>query len=407
MCATCHDVSNPAFTKQPNGTYALNAVDTPHPDGDKLNMFPMERTFSEWQQSAFGAGPVDVGGRFGGILPAVSSCQDCHMPPTSGQVCRYADPRPEIPTHFFNGGNTWVLRAVRNLFPDSVTNLSDNSVNDSINRAKDMLSKASDMTLSIQPGTSQNGLNVRITNRGGHKLPTGYSEGRRMWINVVFYGPNGKKLAEHGGYDTLTAELDHSSTKVYEAIMGLDAATSAATGVAAGPGFHFAINNTWLKDNRIPPQGFTNAAFAAVQAAPVGYSYADGQNWDDTLFQVPSGAATVKVTTYYQTTSKEYMDFLRSANYTNNLGQVAYDQWVLTGRSAPVVMDQQTIALPCYANCDGSIAPPVLNANDFQCFLNAYASGLPSANCDASTAPPVLNANDFQCFLNKYAAGCQ
>ena len=29
----------------------------------------------------------------------------------------------------------------------------------------------------------------------------------------------------------------------------------------------------------------------------------------------------------------------------------------------------------CYANCDGSTSNPLLTANDFQCFLNAYASG--------------------------------
>src|ERR1043165_9446698 len=38
----------------------------------------------------------------------------------------------------------------------------------------------------------------------------------------------------------------------------------------------------------------------------------------------------------------------------------------------------------CYANCDSSTAFPVLNANDFQCFLNAYAVGDPYANCDGS-----------------------
>ncbi|MFN0132254.1 MAG: hypothetical protein ACKVW3_06955, partial [Phycisphaerales bacterium] len=85
MCATCHDVSNPAFTKQPDGTYKLGPLDTPHPDGDKTKMFPIERTYGEWSKSLFAQGPVDVGGRFGGILPAVSSCQDCHMPPTEGR----------------------------------------------------------------------------------------------------------------------------------------------------------------------------------------------------------------------------------------------------------------------------------------------------------------------------------
>jgi hypothetical protein len=60
----------------------------------------------------------------------------------------------------------------------------------------------------------------------------------------------------------------------------------------------------------------------------------------------------------------------------------------------------------CYANCDASSTAPVLNANDFQCFLNTFAAGSPAANCDGSSAAPVLNANDFQCFLNAFATGC-
>ncbi|MBL9032151.1 MAG: hypothetical protein JNM80_10665 [Phycisphaerae bacterium] len=66
----------------------------------------------------------------------------------------------------------------------------------------------------------------------------------------------------------------------------------------------------------------------------------------------------------------------------------------------------ETPAALCAANCDGSTAPPVLNVNDFACFLNLYAAGDSRANCDASTASPVLNVNDFVCFLNLYAAGC-
>ena len=60
----------------------------------------------------------------------------------------------------------------------------------------------------------------------------------------------------------------------------------------------------------------------------------------------------------------------------------------------------------CYANCDGSTATPLLTANDFQCFVNAYAIGQAYANCDGSTGNPILTANDFTCFVNAYAAGC-
>lgn len=60
----------------------------------------------------------------------------------------------------------------------------------------------------------------------------------------------------------------------------------------------------------------------------------------------------------------------------------------------------------CPANCDGSTTAPVLNVNDFVCFLNKFSAGDPSANCDCSTSEPVLNVNDFSCFTNKYAGGC-
>jgi hypothetical protein len=60
----------------------------------------------------------------------------------------------------------------------------------------------------------------------------------------------------------------------------------------------------------------------------------------------------------------------------------------------------------CYANCDSSTIPPVLNVLDFSCFLNKFAAGHTYANCDGSTIPPVLNVLDFSCFLNKFAAGC-
>jgi carboxypeptidase A4 len=68
-----------------------------------------------------------------------------------------------------------------------------------------------------------------------------------------------------------------------------------------------------------------------------------------------------------------------------------------------VLLDWMT---PCYANCDGSTASPVVNVLDFNCFLNRFAAGDSYANCDGSTVSPVLNILDFNCFLNKFAAGC-
>jgi hypothetical protein len=69
----------------------------------------------------------------------------------------------------------------------------------------------------------------------------------------------------------------------------------------------------------------------------------------------------------------------------------------------------------CYANCDSSTVNPILNVDDFTCFINEYASAqsLPYeqqvahySNCDGSTIAPVLNVDDFTCFINQYAQGC-
>ena len=62
--------------------------------------------------------------------------------------------------------------------------------------------------------------------------------------------------------------------------------------------------------------------------------------------------------------------------------------------------------VPCYANCDNSTVAPILNVNDFSCFLNKFAAGDSYANCDGSTAPPILTVNDFVCFIARFAAGC-
>lgn len=62
--------------------------------------------------------------------------------------------------------------------------------------------------------------------------------------------------------------------------------------------------------------------------------------------------------------------------------------------------------VPCLANCDNSSVAPVLNAMDFQCFINQYTMGSTMANCDGSTGTPMLTAMDFMCFMNRYQAGC-
>lgn len=359
LCGTCHDVSNPAFTRV-GDDYVVNSLNTPHPTHDKYDEFPIERTYSEWSMSAFAVAPIDMGGRFGGNITAVSTCQDCHMPDVTARGCGLSGPtRPDMPRHEFSGTHTWILDSILNLditldLYDIPSFLSQAMVDEAKAANISMLERASDLELT-RVGTD---LRVRITNQTGHKLPTGYPEGRRIWVNVRFYDFSGALVQEHGAYDWAEAELDTSNTKVYETKLGLDAAMAATTGLPAGESFHFALNNKIYKDNRIPPRGFTNAGFASVQASPVAYGYVDGQYWDDTLFPIPAQAFDVDVSVYYQTASKEYVTFLRDQNITNNAGEVLYDQWFATGKGPPVRIDFEQLSLPpvdfIRSDCDGT-----------------------------------------------------
>jgi hypothetical protein len=86
--------------------------------------------------------------------------------------------------------------------------------------------------------------------------------------------------------------------------------------------------------------------------------------------------------------------------------QGSYDCIVSNGCGPTGTSPAALTVTTCYANCDNSTTPPVLNVLDFSCFLNRFAAGDTYANCDGSTTPPVLNVLDFACFLNAFAAGC-
>ena len=97
---------------------------------------------------------------------------------------------------------------------------------------------------------------------------------------------------------------------LYEVITVADIANTYGTGTYnAGESFHFALNNMVVKDNRIPPRGFTNANFEVVQAAPVGYSYTDGAYSDVTTYNLPEATYRINVKLQYQTTSNRITSY--------------------------------------------------------------------------------------------------
>ena len=386
LCGTCHDVNNPAFETDGAGHYVPNAFDAPATNFSSHTLAPVERTYSEWFYSDYNTLTGVYAPEFGGNKDFVATCQDCHMRDVTGQGCNFGTPptRTDLPLHDMTGGNTWYAGLIDTLYPGEVDTA---ALQDGIARARYMLQNAAEMAV-VQEGED---LKVTITNNTGHKLPTGYPEGRRMWINVKFYDASMALVGESAAYDAETGALDHDlEAKIYEIKPGLDDVTAPLVGVDPGPSFHFVLNNAVFKDNRIPPRGFANAAYLAFGGSHVGYSYADGQYWDDTYYTVPPGAASAEVTLYYQSTSKEFMEFLRDENTTNTKGQELYDLWNNNGKCPPEVMLTSTIAVTgSYAigdlNCDGAV-----NNFDIDPFVLALTSpsGYDAAypDCDSMLA---------------------
>ena len=205
-----------------------------------------------------------------------------------------------------------------------------------------------------------------------------------MWLNVKFLDEGGALIQEHGSYDYSTADLSTNDTKVYEVKVGMTPEMAKITNLPAGESFHLVLNNEVVSDNRIPPMGFTNANFEAIQSAPVNYSYDDGQYWDDTLYDIPEGAVQAVATLYHQTTSKEYIEFLRDANTTNMDGQIAYDQWVIEGKSAPIVMDSSMLDVSTSEPILGDVnGDGVVNVSDILIMISEWGVCSEPVNCPA------------------------
>ena len=57
----------------------------------------------------------------------------------------------------------------------------------------------------------------------------------------------------------------------------------------------------------------------------------------------------------------------------------------------------------CYADCDWSTGPGILDIFDFLCFQNAFVTGEPYAcNCEIVSGLGVCDIFDFLCFQNRF-----
>jgi hypothetical protein len=372
FCSTCHDVSNPVLANLSDDPDYPLTTET----DSAYSYYHVERTFSEFMLSAYGAqgGAAGIGpyapGSFTTSLANnyISRCQDCHMEDVVGKATNTGQailrptnsvehPNSGQPLHDLTGGNMWVSAVLASAVSGSPNY---DATNDGLlnqgaaaltldlnqglginavaliagsNRAQQQLLQAAAIqNASYDPTTGD--LTFQVQNQTGHKLISGFPEGRRMFVNIKVYQSSslvyevnpydatagtlkGLPLSYSPNSPALSANERHMDALVYEMHP-----TSYLTGETET--FHFALATGRYKDNRIPPKGFDLNNAAARLSEPVWHGVSDVNYFTEAEYAggydevtltgaeaLPANAGQVVISLYYQTTSREYIEFLR------------------------------------------------------------------------------------------------
>ena len=330
LCATCHTLF----------TTALG------PNGEATGSLPEQVPYLEWRNSAFR-------GR--------QSCQACHMPvvdhptPIASVV---GEPRDGLSRHTFLGGNFFVLRML-NLNRDTLGVAALPSELDRTAAATVRQLQSTTASVSIGDVTLRGGrirFEVAVSNRTGHKLPTGYPS-RRVWLHATVRDGEGRAVFESGAVDGRGAiagndqdqdplrvephydRIDAAGqVQIYESVMA-DSSGAPTTGLLRGVRF--------VKDNRLLPEGFDKRA-ADADIAVHGEALDDetfGAGGDRVMFDVDvSGAApgsfAVEVELRYQPIAFRWArnlasyDAAETRRFVTYYEQMASESWVVLAKAS-------------------------------------------------------------------------
>ena len=348
ICATCHTLYTPVLD-----------AETGTPTG---NRFLEQGPFLEWQNSVYATGQTEE-----------AQCQDCHMPePADG----YSTPVSLLPVnspertpygqHTLLGGNTHLLEILRDYRDElGLANAtSDSGFDKQITQTRNFLQSAA--TLELSPLTVDDNdlrFEVQVINHSGHKMPTSFPS-RRMWLEVIVRDAAGTMVFASGrpddrGYlstdahrlkaDCLSAHKlegfdsspcyephhdvisDPAEVAIYETVLANSASQITHTLLQAAG---------YLKDNRIPPAGFTRANATSIepQTLPTGvdndadFNCADsseGCGADSVHYTVDtqghSGPFSVQTRLLYQSIQPGFVDGMHNTGERVNRFKVMYD----------------------------------------------------------------------------------
>jgi hypothetical protein len=318
MCATCHTLFTSALT--PKGEPAVGIL-------------PEQTPFLEWQNSKYGRS-----GR---------TCQDCHMPTEDSDgkaietaIARtpggwdfgFAEPRRPFGQHRFTGANYAVPQIIAALNDEMNPNADEAEltlyVADTIRYLQE---ETADIELGepLFEGRSVT-VPVKVSVRTGHKFPTGHPS-RRAWIRFQVRSADGKSIFTSGDYDDLGRLLNgkgkvlgsdtvgggiQSHRNLIDSSGQVQVYESTMADTDGKPVWLLTRGVSYIKDNRILPQGWQTDHPAAARIAPSGVKddpdFVAGGDVVRYRFKLPAsgGPYQVKAELLYQPIGGRYLQEL-------------------------------------------------------------------------------------------------
>jgi hypothetical protein len=239
-------------------------------------------------------------------------------------------PRPHFSQHTFRGGNSFMLGLLNKYRDELGVKALPQELDAAVVETKAYLgSQAATLAITAARSTGARlDVDVAVTSKTGHKLPTAYPA-RRVWLHVVVTDDNGAVLFESGAqradgaivgndndvdaarfephYDEIRSA---DQVQIYESIM-VDSQGRPTTGLLRGV--------RYAKDNRLLPRGFdkstANAEVAVHGEAAQDSNFvagSDGVRYRLDLGRKPAGAVHVTARLMYQSIGYRWAENLRA-----------------------------------------------------------------------------------------------
>ncbi len=292
-------------------------------------------------------------------------CQTCHMPKVIDPIIiangfTGLTPRTPFNQHVFAGANSFMLNLIKANKTSLGVTVPNNSFDSTILATTNMLQQQTlDFDLQQVSITSDTAFfKVMLKNKAGHKFPSGYPS-RRAVLQFVVIDGTGDTIFQSGIFnnqqrvvgENSNFEIHHNTInqsnvpQIYELVPG-----------DVGGNFTSVLERAsiLLKDNRIPPLGFTSlsSVYDTVTVSADATSDADfnkvlsveGSGVDWVHFAVPLAGAVgninIKSKVYYQSVPPKWVDNM----FTYSTPEISTFQTMYNGANqSPVLVAQDSI----------------------------------------------------------------